>query len=184
MQAQLAAIVAQFEAAQARLHRLVDPLPDARWAARADPARWSVAECVAHLDLTGQAYVPLLEAALAEGRASNRPPPPRYRRDLAGWLIGLAVGPLPRIGRVRIGRERTPPAFVPSGDLARSAVIGEFDRLQAKQIELTRAADGLPLEELLITSPFNGRFRYNVFACLTLLPRHQFRHLDQAEHVW
>jgi hypothetical protein len=42
---QLAAIVADFDAARVRLHRLVAVMPEERWAARADRARWSVAEC-------------------------------------------------------------------------------------------------------------------------------------------
>jgi len=35
-----------------------------------------------------------------------------------------------------------------------------------------------------VTSPFNARVRYNLYACFTILPRHQHRHLWQAERVW
>ena len=34
-----------------------------------------------------------------------------------------------------------------------------------------------------ITSPFNPRIRYNLYACLTILPPHQERHIWQAEQV-
>ena len=34
-----------------------------------------------------------------------------------------------------------------------------------------------------ITSPFNPRLRYNLYACLTILPPHQERHIWQAEQV-
>lgn len=182
--AQLAAIVAQFEAAQARLHRLLPTVPADRWSVRADPARWSVAECVAHLNLTGQVYLPLLRAAWAEARALGAPVPERYRRDLAGWLLSFAVGPMPRLGRWAFGRTRTIAAFVPSGDLPRERVVAEFDRLQAEQIALTRAADGLALDAVRITSPFKAKLKYNGYSCLVILPRHQHRHLWQAEQVW
>jgi hypothetical protein len=76
------------------------------------------------------------------------------------------------------------PAFVPTGDLPREQVVGEFDRLQAEQVALVRAARGLPLERVTIPSPFNARLHYNIYACFVLLPRHQQRHLDQAERVW
>ena len=49
MHIQLQSILDQFDAAQNRLHRLTDGLTETRWAERVDPARWSVAECVAHL---------------------------------------------------------------------------------------------------------------------------------------
>jgi hypothetical protein len=181
---QLNEIVAQFERAQERLHRVVNAVPAERWDVRADATRWSVAECVAHLNLTGRGYIPLLANALAEARALGEPAPPRYRRDPAGWLVSLFVGPTPRLGRGALGRARTIPAFVPSGELPRSMVLAEFDRLQGEQIALTRAAEGLPLHRVRITSPFNSRLRYNVYAALVLLPRHQERHINQAEWVW
>jgi hypothetical protein len=184
MHPQLDAIVAEFESAQVRLHRLVDPMPEERWAARADPARWSVAECVAHLNLTARAYIPLIQGGLKEGRELGRTVPNRYRRDLVGWLVALATGPLPRFGRIRLGRVRTTPGFVPSGELPRTLTVAEFDQLQEEQIALTRAAEGLPLHAIYVTSPFEKRVRYNLYACLTMLPRHQSRHLWQAEEVW
>jgi hypothetical protein len=182
---QLAAIVADFDAAQARLHRLVADMPEERWAARADPARWSVAECVEHLNLTGRAYVPLVRAGLERARALGRSQGShRYRRDPLGWLVGVMVGPLPRLGGVRIGRVPTTARFVPREARERTATIAEFDALQAEQATLTRAGDSLPLDRVRVTSPFAGRVRYNLYACLVLLPRHQHRHLDQAEEVW
>jgi DinB superfamily len=183
LQNQLAGVVADFEAAQQRLHRLSATLPDARWAVRADPERWSVAECVAHLNLTSRAYVPLLRAALERARAlravSGEATPVRYRRDPVGWLLWRTAGP-----PVRLARMRTTAPFVPEGDLPREEVIAEFDRLQAEQVACAREADGLPLDRVRITSPFNARLHYNLFACLTILPRHQHRHLWQAERVW
>ena len=35
-----------------------------------------------------------------------------------------------------------------------------------------------------MTSPFNARMRYNLYAGFSTLPRHQHRHLQQAERVW
>jgi hypothetical protein len=181
---QLAAIAAQFERAQERLHRVVAAVPPQRWAVRADPARWSVAECVAHLNLTGRRYVPLLQDALGEARALGEGAPQRYRRDFAGWLMSFVVGPMPRVGRGALGKARTIAAFVPSGELPRETVLSEFDRLQAEQIALTRSAEGLPLQRVRITSPFNARLRYNAYAAFVLLPRHQERHINQAQWVW
>ena len=183
MQSQIADIVSDFEAAHVRFRQLATVTPESKWSTRRDPTRWSVAECVAHLNLTSRAYVPRLREAFAGQRALN-PPPRRYRRDPAGWLIGLLVSPMPRIGRFRFGRMKTEAAFVPRGDLPRADLVSEFDALQDALIALTRAADGLPLEQIRIVSPFNARINYNAYACLWLLPRHQHRHLEQAENVW
>lgn len=185
MQAQLARVVAELEEAQARLHRLVDGLVDARWAERPGPDRWSVAECVAHLNLTGAAFVPRLRAVVDDGRrlAAGVAPPARYRRDPAGWLLSQAVGAPRRSGGRLRGRFRTTAPFVPTGDRPRAAVIEEFDRLQEAQIGLVREAEGLPLGRMWVRSPFNERMRYNCYSCFVILARHQARHVVQAERA-
>jgi len=184
MQIQLSSVLDQFEAAQARLHELADHLPDARWAERADPARWSVAECVAHLNLTSRACLPLLREALEDVAQRDEPPPARYRRDRVGWILSLLMGPVPRIGSLRIGAVKTLPAFVPGGDMPRTQLLSEFDRLQKEQSEFVRAADGHPIHLVWVTSPFAERLRYNVYSTFVILPKHQLRHVVQAERVW
>jgi hypothetical protein len=49
---------------------------------------------------------------------------------------------------------------------------------------IARDVDGLPVDRIKITSPFDARLKYNLYAALTILPRHQHRHLWQAERVY
>ena len=179
MHRQLQNVVQEFEAAQRRLHRLASRIPEVRWHVRPDPARWSMAECVEHLNLTATAYLPVIQGALERGRASGRRTgtPRRYRRDPVGWLLWRMAGPPVR------HRVKTTSAFIPSAVRPVPDMVAEFDRLQDAQIRCVAEADGLPLGRLWIKSPFNQRIRYNVYACLTILPPHQQRHLWQAEQV-
>ena len=181
MHPQLEAIVASFESAGTRLHRLADHLPDARWTSRPGPERWSAAECVEHLNLTSKAYIPLLRRALETAPSAPGNAPRRYRRDFLGWLFSALVGPLPRIGNATLGKVKTTPDFVPAATASRAEAAAEFDRLQSELIAITREADGFPLDEMMIVSPFGGKIRYNFYAALRILPRHQERHLAQAE---
>lgn len=180
----LARIVQEFGDAASQLHLLVDGLPEDLWARRNDPGRWSVGECVEHLNLTGRAYVPLMREALERARALRDRAPKRYRRDAIGWVLSVTTGPLPRIGSLRFGRVRTAPTFVPERDLPRGRTLEEFDRLQAEQVEVARNSEGLPIDRVQITSPFDRRVRYNLYSALVILPRHQMRHIGQAEAVW
>ena len=184
MQAQLATVVERFREAQRRVHRLAEAVPEEKWGVRRLPGSWSVAECVAHLNLTSQAYVPILRDALDRARALDAPPPTRYRMDPVGALIALAAGPMPRVAGRRLGKSATAAAFVPSGVLPRGRLLDDFDALQAQMIDFAAAADGLPLGKVKIASPFDPRARYNVYSCFVILPRHQVRHLEQAEEVW
>jgi hypothetical protein len=177
MRSQLRTIIEEFDAATERLQRLVAAVPAGDWSRRPDPDRWSVAECVAHLNLTSQAYLPLLHTALAEARALGEPVRGRYRRDLVGWLFWWMTGPPVRF------RVRTMAPFVPQGVVPAAELVAEFERLQGEQVRCVVDAEGLPIDRVWVTSPFDARMRYNGYTCLTILPRHQHRHLWQAEGV-
>ena len=132
---------------------------------------------MAHLNLTAIGMLPLLRKGLDDARRIGRAAGQHYRRDLVGWLLWRTIS---RHGRFKA---KTIPAFVPSSDRSAQEIMAEFDRLQAEQIAVTREADGLPIDRVKMTSPFNAKVRYNIFAALSSLPRHQHRHLWQAEQV-
>jgi DinB superfamily len=178
MHPQLQAVVDEFEHAQIRLRSLARAVPEEAWPRRPDQGRWSVAECVSHINLTSAAYVPLLRKSITNGRLLDGPSPERHRRDVVGWLLWKTAGPPVRL------RVKTTALFIPQGTGAPLELINEFDRLAKEQIACVREADGLPLGRIKVTSPFNARLKYNLFACLTILPRHQHRHLWQAEQAW
>jgi hypothetical protein len=137
-----------------------------------------MAECVGHLNLTAEAYLPLLLDALERARRLSLPAPKRYRRDPIGWILWRTQGPPVR------HRLKTIAQFVPRSNQPRAELLAEFERLQDAQISCVYRANGLPLGKVWIRSPFDPRIRYNTYACLTILPRHQHRHLWQAEQVW
>ncbi len=172
---ELEAVIDEFDSALSRLRALRDKVPGDRWAARVEADRWSIGECVAHLNLTSTAYLPLLRGGLDEARRSGRKVPERYRRDLLGWLLWRSMGPPVK------RRFKTAAPFVPRADRTSAELVAEFERLQAELLALAREADGLPIDRVKIASPFNTRLRYNVFAAFSILPRHQHRHLWQAE---
>ncbi len=144
----------------------------------ADEYRSAQARLHEHLNLTSLAYVPLLSHAVSRARMLERRPAGRYRRDPIGWLLWATMGPPVRVRLKTIAR------FLPASLAAPGLLVQEFDRLQAAQLDCLAQADGLPLSQVRVTSPFNARMRYNLFACFTILPRHQHRHLWQAERVW
>ena len=177
MHPDLQALVDEFEAAEARLHQLKGRFPESAWGRRPPAGGWSAAECVAHLNLTSEAYLPLIDGALAEARRLGPRAPRRLRKDFVGWLIWQSSRPG---GRMKV---QTAPAFVPTSDLPLDRLVAEFNRLQAAQIERTRAADGLPIHRVKITSVFNDRVRYSTYSALSILAVHQHRHLEQAERA-
>jgi hypothetical protein len=177
MHPDLQRIADEFTEAQRRLHRLADTCADQLWARRPAPERWSAAECVAHLQLTAEAFLPSIRRALDEGCSAGRRAPRRYRRDPLGWLLWRLIGPPARV------RVPTPARFAPQAAEPGPQLLAGFDRLQAEQLRCVQEADGLPLGRLRIVSPFDPRVRYNIYSALSILARHQHRHLWQAERA-
>jgi hypothetical protein len=183
VQEQLAEINESLASAQSRLRRLTDQISHSDWTKRPGPDRWSAAECVSHLNLTSRAYIPLLREAVASARGIRRSPKKRYRHDALGWFMSTMIGPLHQMGKFRIGRIKTTPAFIPKVGGSRTEVLSDFVRLQGQLLSLIQSADGLPIDEVKIISPFGGRMRYNAYSALVIVSRHQHRHLQQAEEA-
>ena len=181
---QLVGLVQQYEGLQRRLAVLSDRLSDAQWATRHQPGRWSPAECIVHLNMTSKACLPLIELAL--DAAAELPPSmaDRYRRDPLGWLISVMTGPLQQSGRLRLGAIKTTAAFEPAGDLTREVVLTEFAQLQEQLVSDIRESEEMPIDQVMLASPFDPRLKYSLYSLFCILPRHQLRHLVQAERVW
>lgn len=62
--------------------------------------------------------------------------------------------------------------------------LAKFDRYQGEQIKLVQTSEDLPIDKMRIDSPFNARVSYSIYSALVILPRHQRRHIVQAESVW
>jgi hypothetical protein len=174
---QLNAVIRDLQSAEQRLRTLCSTLPADAWSRRPGITRWSPAECVVHLNLTSETMLPLVRAGLAEAGDGRRRAASRYRRDLVGWLIWKVTTPSGGL------RTRTAPVFVPSVEKPLDALVADFLRLQSEVISCVRVAEGLPIDRVKLVSPFDARVRYNLFAAFTIIPRHQHRHLLQAERA-
>jgi len=181
---QIKEIIKAFDHAQSRFDKLADEIPEDRWAMRRDPARWSVGECVAHLNLTNAAYEPRIRKAIEEARKLPRVDGRRYKRHMIGWLFVALTGPLPTIGKVRIGRVKTMPDFIPAGSQSKQELVAGFKRQQLGLTSMARECDGLAIDEVKIRSPFGEKIQYNLFSTFRILSRHEERHIDQAFLVW
>ena len=177
MHPQLTSVIQELDAARSRLHALAATIDEPEWSRRPDRDRWSVAECVAHLDLTGEAFLPLIDEALGRAYAKGGGMQRRMRRSIAGWLLWRMQAPPPRF------RVKTTKRFEPKGDLSKAELIERFDAVHDGLISRIHRADGYPIDRVRLVSPFDARVKYDVWASFTIIARHEQRHLWQAERV-
>ena len=185
MHPQLQAVHDDLTAAQRRLDALSAATPDDRWTLRAHPDRWSVGECVAHLNITTKAFLPDFRRALADPAFQGVPAPERYRMDFLGRMLYHVVGPVKKVFGIRLAMKvKTQASFVPLGNLPRDVTVAEFAALQRELLDVLRQSEGRPVDRMRVPSPFDTRVSYNMYSAMAIVPRHQHRHLEQAEEVW
>lgn len=172
---QLTTVRAELLDAQAAIRRLANASSEREWTTPPPAGGWSASECVVHLTMTTDAFLPRLEQARASS-ATDRHLPHHYRTGLMARFLVWFLQP----GR---GRTRTRPAFVPGRALPKAETVAEFDARQTRLLQWLDAASGERLDRLVIASPFAERVRYHAYAALQLIAVHQRRHLAQAERA-
>lgn len=141
---------------------------------------WGVGDCLEHLAVTAELYVPRVRSAVEAMRASGRTAPPPgegerpWKRTLAGRFLLAGV-----TGRRKLP---APKAFRPP-ETPRQDVFDGFLAGQRQVEELVRAADGLPITRIRFATPVSSLLRLHAGEAFEILEAHARRHLDQARRV-
>ncbi|HET7872633.1 MAG TPA: DinB family protein [Terriglobales bacterium] len=169
---QLAALKREFEDCSAAAKDLLDSVNATEFAKRPQSGGWSIAECIAHLTATTQLYLPILSSALQNAPAGNAP----YKMDWRGRLLKWVLEPPYRT------RVKTLPSLEP-GVHDSAQVLPAFLVSQKDLADALERWRGLALGQVLITSPFNKRLRYNIYSLFNVVAAHQRHHIWQAQRV-
>src|SRR5262245_42759454 len=140
----LADIQYQIEEATRRVHRICDGVDDRAFRRRPTPTSWSAVECIAHLSLTTNAFLLLLDRSLETGTKRKVQRTDRYHKDFVGWLLCWFMEPPFRM------RVKTTPPFEPIDPPDKMAVLDEFDMLQNELAIRVERSVGRDLEHLKV----------------------------------
>lgn len=177
MNEQLSRLDAEFATVGENAARLLGRLSEAEAKRRPVSGGWSPGECVGHLTLTTERFLPLLDAALAKSGRLESERKPRYRSSFLAWLLAKSLEPPARV------RFKTTPPFVPGTEESLTGIRNAFAKSQDALRARLKTADGRDLNRAMVQSPFNAKLSYNVYAGFRILAAHQRRHLWQAERA-
>lgn len=176
LHAELSEYRRQLRDARADAEKLVEGLSDEQFNWRPAPDRWSIAECLDHLN-NGWRVLEKLDHKIAKASEHGVRGEGPYRHPLLGRLYVRFVEPPPKI------RVRAPKAFVPKPDQPLAEVAPRFLELQDEIIRRVIAADGLDLGGVRMSSPITRRFKMSLGQWFAFLAAHERRHLWQAWQV-
>jgi hypothetical protein len=166
----------QLQAVDQALPGLVARLSASQFNWAPAPGRWSIGQCVEHLNLTTERYIPVLRTALGDARARGlRQSGPFALGFFERWFLQMLEPPPRR--RIKTGK-----AFVAPVELDYASTLDRFRRLQDELAICIRESEGLDLTAIKVKSQF-GPVRWSLNATFAILLAHERRHLWQAREV-
>jgi len=167
----------QIDANENAVRSLADRLSESQATWRPGPKRWSIVECIHHLNSTTTAYLPAIDEAIDQAKEMHwiGSGPFRYGR-LGTWFV-RAMEPPPKRRYSTMAVFMSPPDL-PFGDIAR-----EFSSCQERLRQRVHRSNGLDLARARVVSPATRVVRFRLGQCFAFLLAHERRHLWQAHRV-
>jgi hypothetical protein len=176
---QLADIKTQLDAASQKAVSIADGIGFEQLEQRPQPDQWSIAECLIHLNLSSQAEIEEIDCVFERARGGQNNAGKQFEMDLLGRFLKWTLEPPP----VFFSKMKTKKPFDPVEIETVGEVLPAFLVLQEQIKRRVDACAALPLDRIKIASPFDRRFKYNLFSFFHILLAHERRHLWQAERV-
>lgn len=181
MAPELEAFRGEFDAIGADATDLLATVSDAQFYWSPAPERWSVAQCVEHLNVTARSYLPMLDDAIANAKRwgvyGNGPFAYGW---LGPWFVRMMEPPVRR-------RFKAPPVFQPTSHAApprkRAAIEAAFRGYQVQFVDRLRQANSVDLAKARVRSPASRWLRLPLGSAFALMCAHERRHLWQARQV-
>ncbi|RCR70941.1 DinB family protein [Larkinella punicea] len=145
------------------------------------PDRWSIAQCLDHLNSYGHYYLPQLEAAVLKGEKESIRAASTFR---SGWLGNYFANSMRPKADGSIGlKMKAVKEHTPVSNLNASAVLAVFLEQQHALLELLERAKVVNIQKLRIPISIARFIRLSVGDTFRFLIAHEQRHVLQARRV-
>lgn len=167
----------QYEALREETRQLVEGLSREQLNWSPAPDRWSIGQCLAHLNQVDRAYGKALERGIDAAREKGMIGGGRIRYNwFERWFIRSMEPPPKR-------RFAAPRKVVPAEDHDPGEVLERYVELKDRLIDLLRRSDDLDVCRAKIASPLAKFLKFRLGAAFAFVAAHDRRHLWQARQV-
>ena len=145
-----------------------------RW--KINPDSWSIGECLSHLINSNGLYLKKFKELLTSKSSLPEKDFPYYQ-SFSGKMITKGVD------LANLKKSKTFKPFFPDLSNLKKEVINNYIKSSEEFILLTEKMKNLNLRKIKLSSPANIFIRMNLGDPLIFIPKHDERHLNQAERV-
>jgi hypothetical protein len=177
----IAMLIVEMEANVSHLESLTHGLSDVQFNWRPEAGRWSIAECVTHLNIVNGGDLVTLESAINRGRARNRTGEGPFSYGFLSKKFVAMMEP-------NTSKMKAPKLYVPPSHAGKDETVKEYRRIATELRGLAKSADGLHLGRVKTSMPalpaaLRAFVKMPLGARFHALTAHDRRHLSQAERV-
>lgn len=148
------------------------------------PDRWSIGECLEHLNFFARFYLPKIKKAI-ETQDASKPPPVKYNPGYLGNYFSYMMSPDPDTGKVRkpmkASKESNPSLTEPQKHYS-IKVVYEFIDHSEEMLKLIQKANKIKLTKR-VPSITNRLLRFKLGDTLRIVLFHNVRHVLQAQRA-
>ena len=167
----------QFESIKTEAQNLLRDLNELQFNWQPGTDRWSIAQCIDHLVVTGRSSLSNIRRALNEARSKGLFSPGPFRYGLIEkWFVRQMEPP----ARMRF---KAPKAYLPSAYQPYAELVASFYSLQEEFLACLEEANGIDLSKTKVSNAVSRWFRLSLGQELAFNAAHERRHLWQAGRV-
>jgi hypothetical protein len=142
-----------------------------------DGKKWSIAECIDHLIVTGYDYTNMFEEGLKIAVEKNLRSNGPFKYSWFAKKFISSVEPPPKL------KLKAPKKWRPGSKINKRKATAAFLQLQDRWVDLINKSAGLDISEIKLPSPATKLIKFSSFEILGVNSAHQRRHLLQAKNV-
>ena len=136
---------------------------------------WSILECLEHLNLYGDFYLPQIEGKI---RNSNTKTEMEFKSGFLGNYFAKTILPKEKLNKMKTFKDKNPL----NADLDRS-VIDRFLNQQIKLLNLLNQSRNVSLNKVNIKTSISSLIRLKLGDTFQFLINHNIRHLRQIDRI-
>jgi len=137
--------------------------------------KWSVLECVEHLNLYGDHYFPEIENSI---RNTHTTAEPVFKSGWLGGYFANSMLPKEKLNKMKTFKDKNP-----SNSKLDSKVLDRFVDQQKHLLKLLDMSNKVSLEKVRIKTTLSSLLRLKLGDTFQFVINHNMRHLKQAEEV-
>lgn len=146
-----------------------------------EPGKWSIAQCLEHLNGYGRYYIPHLEAAISKGEQLKAIAPATFR---SSWLGNYFTNLMkPKEDGTLKSKMQSPKDHRPAPALDAAAVLQESLHQQQQLMRLLQRAEKINLQTLKVPISISRWIKLSAGDTFRFLIAHEQRHILQALRV-